>query len=481
MGKPTGFIEYTRESPKARPVGERLTDYEEIYPPLPEDRLQRQAARCMDCGVPFCHGLGCPLWNLIPEFNDLVYRGQWKDALEVLQSTNNFPEITGRICPALCEASCVASVNLEAVSIRQIELQIIEKGFAEGWVKPEPPEHRTGKRVAVVGSGPAGLACAQQLNRAGHTVVVYEQKDRVGGLLRYGIPDFKLDKGVLDRRLRQMEAEGVDFRAGVHIGHDISASYLTRQYAALCLAGGAMKPRDLGVPGRELKGIYLALEYLEQSNRRVAGLPVAPESLIDARGKRVVVIGGGDTGSDCVGTANRQGALSVVQIEILPRPPQDSNPETPWPGWPQILRTSSSHEEGCERYWSVMTRSFSGEDGRVKSLQAVEVTFGAKLDPKVGFQPIEKPGSEFELEADLVLLALGFVHPVHEGMLGELGLEFDRRGNVAVNGDSMTSRPGVFGCGDMSLGASLVVRAIYQGRQAARGIDRYLMGSTDLT
>jgi glutamate synthase (NADPH) small chain len=477
MGKPTGFIDYRRINPKARPVDERLKDYREIYPLLPETELVEQAARCMECGIPFCHGAGCPVRNLIPEFNDLVYRGQWREALDVLHSTNNFPEFTGKVCPAPCETACVAAVNTEAVAIKQIELQIIEKGFEQGWVKPQPPETRTGKRVAVVGSGPAGLACAQQLNRAGHKVVVYEQKDRIGGLLRYGIPDFKLDKSILDRRIGILEAEGIDFRASVKIGSDIAASYLTKKYDAVCLTGGAMHPRDLDVPGRELDGIHFAMTFLEQSNRRVAGDSIDQESLILATGKNVVVIGGGDTGADCVGTANRQGALSVTQLEIMPRPPEKTNSDTPWPRWPNILRSGTSHAEGCRRMWSVTTKSFEGEGGKVKRINATEVTWGGQAG---AFRPIDKPGGEFSLDTDLVLLAMGFIHPVHAGMIDELGLILDRRGNVSVDENLMTSRPGVFSSGDMVMGASLVVRAIYQGRKAAQGIDRWLMGSTSL-
>ncbi len=477
MGKPTGFIDYKRVNPKARPVEERLKDYSEIYPLLNETELTTQAARCMDCGIPFCHGAGCPVRNLIPEFNDLVFRGQWREALEVLHSTNNFPEFTGKICPAPCETACVTAINTDAVAIKQIELQIIEKGFEQGWVKAQPPQVRTGKRVAVVGSGPAGLACAQQLNRAGHTVVVYEQKDRVGGLLRYGIPDFKLDKYVLDRRVKLMQEEGIEFRTSVHIGQDIAATYLARQYDAVCLTGGAMHPRDLEVPGRELAGVHFAMEFLEQSNRRVAGDSLSQESQILAGGKHVIVIGGGDTGADCVGTSNRQGALSVTQLEILPRPPENSNPSTPWPRWPNILRSSTSHAEGCQRMWSVTTKSLEGENGRVKKLTGMEVTWGGAAG---AFRPTEKPGSDFELKADLVLLAMGFVHPVHSGMIEELGLELDKRGNVAVDENLMSSRAGVFGAGDMVMGASLVVRAIYQGRKAAQGIDRWLMGATSL-
>lgn len=480
MAKPTGFMEYGRIDPKSRPVAERLKDYEEIYPLLDEQELQKQAARCMDCGIPFCHGAGCPVRNLIPEFNDLVYRGQWRDALEVLHGTNNFPEFTGKVCPAPCEPACVVAINAEAVAIKQIELQIIEKGFAEGWVKPQPPTVRTGKRVAVVGSGPAGLATAQQLNRAGHTVVVYEQKDRSGGLLRYGIPDFKLEKGLVDRRLRQLGAEGIDFRNNVRIGADIAGSYLARKYDAICLAAGAMQPRDLAVPGRELEGIHFAMEFLEQSNRRIAGDSIPPECEMLATGKHVLVIGGGDTGADCVGTSNRQGARSVTQIEIMPKPPEKENQSTPWPLWPNILRSSTSHDEGCERLWSVMTKSFEGENGRVERVNAVQVAWGGKLDRNTGFRPVEVDGSGFTIRADLVLLAMGFVHPMHGGMVEELGLELDSRGNVKVDESQMTSRAGIFSSGDMVLGASLVVRAIYSGRQTARNIDLFLMDDTEL-
>ncbi len=475
MGKPGGFMEYKRQGPEARPVAERVKDYEEIYPPLPEETLRTQAARCMDCGIPFCQGMGCPVENLIPEFNELIYRNRWREALEVLHSTNNFPEFTGRVCPAPCEPACVVAIHDDPVSIKQIELQIVEKGFEQGWVEPQPPSQETGRRVAVVGSGPSGLACAQQLRRAGHTVVLYEKQDRLGGLLRYGIPDFKLDKGVIDRRLRQLEAEGIEFRTNVDVGTDISARYLVRQYDAVCLAGGAMHPRDLPVPGRELEGVYFAMDFLEQQNRRVAGQTVSGEEEILASGKRVLVIGGGDTGADCVGTSNRQGASEISQLEILPQPPGESNPDTPWPTWPNVLRTSSSHDEGCARYWSRMTTRLEGRDGRVSRLHGVEVEF----DPASG-KLEQKSGTEFEMEADLVLLAMGFVHPVHEGMVNELELIRDSRGNVMVDKNFLSSREKVFSAGDMVRGASLVVHAIFQGRQAARGIDKYLMGETNL-
>jgi len=475
MGKPTGFMEYRREYPKNRPAAERVKDYEELYPHLPEESLRTQAARCMDCGIPFCQGMGCPVENLIPEFNDLIYRGQWREALDVLHSTNNFPEFTGRACPAPCEPACVVAIHDEPVLIKQIELQIIEKGFAEGWVIAHPPNKETGRKVAVVGSGPAGLACAQQLRRAGHTVVVFEQNDRIGGLLRYGIPDFKLDKGILDRRLRLLEAEGIGFESRVQVGRDIAAGYLVRQYDAVCLAGGAMQAREIEVPGRELDGVHLAMDYLEQQNRRAAGDRIPDGRPILATGKRVVIIGGGDTGSDCVGTANRQGAAEVNQLEILPRPPADSNPATPWPMWPQIVRTSTSHEEGCNRRWSVMTTRLTGKDGKVRKLHGVEVDFDRSNGKFAA-----KAGTEFEMDAELVLLAMGFVHPVHEGMVKELGLVLDKRGNVLVDKYFLSSEEKVFSAGDMVRGASLVVHAIYQGRQAARGIDKFLMGETNL-
>jgi glutamate synthase (NADPH/NADH) small chain len=467
-------MEFKRQGPSPRPVGERVKDYEEIYPLMAEEQLRTQAARCMDCGIPFCQGMGCPVENVIPEFNDLIYQNRWREALDVLHSTNNFPEFTGRACPAPCEAACVVAIHDDPVSIKQIELQIIEKGFEQGWVEPQPPTRETGRSVAVVGSGPAGLAAAQQLRRAGHRVVLYEQQDRLGGLLRYGIPDFKLDKGVLERRLRQLKAEGIDFRTNVHIGRDVSAAYLVRQYDAVCLCGGAMYPRDLPVPGRDLDGVHFAMQFLEQQNRRIAGETIPADEEILATGKHVVVIGGGDTGADCVGTCNRQGAASVSQIEILPQPPEGVNPATPWPTWPNVLRTSSSHVEGCNRYWARMTKSLEGKDGRVTRLHGIEVEFDAagKL--------AERKGTEFIMEADLVLLAMGFVHPVHEGMLDELKLIRDNRGNVMVDKNFLSSQEKVFSAGDMVRGASLVVHAIFQGRQAARGIDKFLMGATNL-
>jgi glutamate synthase (NADPH/NADH) small chain len=470
MGKVTGFKEYTREVPSRRPVEERVKDYFEVYQPFPETKVQMQAARCMDCGVPFCH-TGCPLNNIIPDWNDLVYRDRWKEAIRVLHATNNFPEFTGRICPAPCEAACVLGINEPPVTIKTIEKTIIEHAFREGWIVPEPPAHRTGKRVAIVGSGPAGLAAAQQLNRAGHWVTVFEKADRIGGLLRYGIPDFKLEKHVLDRRLRQMEAEGVRFQTSAHVGKNVPVEDLQKEFDVILMAGGAESPRDLKVPGRELKGIHFAMEYLPQQNKRNAGDQV-PDGIL-ATGKHVVIIGGGDTGADCLGTAHRQKAKSVQQFEIMPEPPPDRSPATPWPLWPLQLRTESAHEEGGIRNWSVATTRFTGDvQGNVKLLHAVRV------GPPPKFEPI--PGTEFTLEADLVLLAMGFLGPVKQGMLEQLGVKLDARGNVATDENCMTSVPGVFASGDMRRGQSLVVWAIAEGRRAARGVDKYLMGSTHL-
>ena len=460
MGKPTGFLEYTRELPKRRPPAERIQDWFEIYVDFPEEKIRAQGARCMDCGVPFCH-TGCPLTNIIPDWNDLVYRGRWRDAVRVLHSTNNFPEFTGRICPAPCEAACVLGINEPPVTIKQIEKMIVDRAFAEGWIEAEPPAFETGKRVAIVGSGPAGLAAAQQLRRAGHAVTVFEKNDRMGGLLRYGIPNFKLEKHILDRRLEQMRAEGVEFVPNAHIGRDIPIADLRRGHDAVLLSGGAEQPRDLPVPGRELQGIHFAMEFLGRASR------------VSAAGKRVVIIGGGDTGADCLGTSHRQKAASVHQFELLPQPPPERSPSTPWPMWPMQLRTESSHEEGGHRDWSVSTTRFTGgEQGSVKQLHAVRV------GPPPKFEPV--PGTEFTLEADLVLLAMGFLGPVRGGLLDSLGVKLDARGNVQANENYMTSVPGVFAAGDMRRGQSLVVWAISEGRQAARGIDQYLMGSTRL-
>ena len=477
MGNPTGFLEIGRETPPRRPVKERVRDWHEIYLDLPEDKLRAQGARCMDCGVPFCHQ-GCPLGNIIPDWNDLVYRNRWREALDRLLATNNFPEFTGRLCPAPCEGSCVLGINAKPVTIKQIELEIIERGFREGWIKPEPPLVRTGKSVAVVGSGPAGLAAADQLNRAGHWVTVFERADRIGGLLRYGIPEFKLEKRYLDRRLRLMETEGIAFRTGANVGENIPVEALQRSFDAILLAGGSTLPRDLNVPGRELDGIHFAMEYLPLQNRRCQGDPIPEERFISARGKRVVIIGGGDTGADCLGTAHRQGAASVHQLEVLPAPPKERAWNNPWPLWPNIFRSSSAHEEGGDRDFCVSTTRFSGRNGRVERLHAGRVEFLS--DGNGGQRMQEVAGSGFELEADLVLLAMGFLGPEKNGMLGQLGVAMTARGNVAVNDDKMTSVPGVFAAGDMARGQSLVVWAIAEGRQAARGVDKYLMGSTDL-
>lgn len=502
MGKVTGFLEYAREASQRRPVDERVGDSLEVYLPLGDDALRRQSARCMDCGVPFCHGSspaawpgagprtgtglgaapawlsGCPLGNVVPDFNDLVYRNRWREALQVLHSTNNFPEFTGRLCPAPCESACVLGITSNPVTIKNIECAIVERGFTEGWVAPEPPMTRTGKHVAVVGSGPAGLAAAQQLNRAGHGVTVFERADRLGGLLRYGIPDFKLEKVCLDRRLQLLADEGIRFETNVNVGSDIPRAGLLR-FDAVCLAGGSTQPRDLPIPGRELKGIHFAMDYLRQQNRRVAGDLIASEEQILASGKRVVIIGGGDTGADCLGTAIRQGAREIHQLELLPQPPATRTEQMPWPAYPLILRTEPAHEEGGTRRWSVSTKAFSGQNGHVRKLHAVEVEFGVS-DSRAQRAMTEVPGSEFELEVDLVLLAMGFVHPEHDPLLGTLDVALDARGNVAVDNTTMTSLPGVFAAGDIERGQSLVVWAIAGGRRAAHFIDRYLMGRSNL-
>jgi len=472
MGKITGFIEYAREMPELRPVAERINDYLAVYQPFPEKSLQRQGARCMDCGVPFCH-TGCPLNNVIPDWNDLVYRERWKAAIRALHSTNNFPEFTGRVCPAPCESACVLGINEPPVTIKLIEQSIVERAFHEGWIHPDPPDTRTSKHVAVVGSGPAGLAAAQQLNRAGHSVTVFEKADRLGGLLRYGIPDFKLDKCLLDRRLELMRKEGVKFQTAAHVGRNLPVEHLRRNFDAILLAGGAEQPRDLQAPGRELRGIRFAMEFLPQQNRRCAGERLDFCGEILATGKRVAIIGGGDTGADCLGTALRQKALSVHQFEIMPQPPASRPVQTPWPLWPLILRTETSHEEGGVREWSVATTRFTGDErGNVRTLHAIRV------GPPPDFTPI--PGTEFTLEVDLVLLAMGFLGPSKDGMLEQLSVALDESGNVAAGENHMTSVPGIFAAGDMRRGQSLVVWAIAEGRRAARAIDRYLMGESRL-
>src|SRR5882724_4829498 len=472
MGKATGFLEYQRELPSRRPVDERIHDWFEIYQDFPEDKVRTQGARCMDCGLPFCH-TGCPLNNIIPDWNDLVFRDRWKDAIRVLHATNNFPEFTGRICPAPCEAACVLGINEPPVTIKQIEKTVVDRGFEEGWIVPEPPPFRTGKRVAVIGSGPAGLAASQQLARAGHDVSLFEKNDRIGGLLRYGIPNFKMEKHLIDRRMRQMEAEGVRFVTNAHVGRNIPVDDLRRDYDALLLTGGAEWSRDLKIPGRELKGIHFAMEFLPQQNRRCEGDTVPDEGAILATGKRVVIIGGGDTGADCLGTSHRQRAASVHQFELMPEPPKDRAPQTPWPLWPMQLRVESSHEEGGRREWAISTTKFTGDEhGNVKQLHTVRVGSPPK------FEPI--PGTEQIIEADLVLLAMGFMGPVRGGMLDQLGVKLDPRGNVAVGEDWMSSVPGVFAAGDIRRGQSLVVWAISEGRKAARAVDQFLMGETRL-
>ena len=472
MGKVTGFMEITREVPLRRPPAERINDWFEIYLPFPEDKIRAQGARCMDCGVPFCH-TGCPLTNIIPDWNDLVYRGRWKEAVRQLHATNNFPEFTGRICPAPCEAACVLGINEPAVTIKQIEKTIVDRAFEEGFIRPEPAAVRTGKRVAIVGSGPAGLAAAQQLARAGHDVTVFEKSDRIGGLLRYGIPNFKMEKHLIDRRLEQMRAEGVRFQTNAHVGVNFPVEELRRDVDALLLAGGAEWPRDLPVAGRELKGIHFAMEFLPQQNRRCEGDTVAADGAILATGKRVVIIGGGDTGADCLGTSHRQKAAHITQFELLPKPPDERSPSTPWPLWPMQLRSESSHEEGGIRDWSVSTVKFTGDDrGHVRQLHAMRV------GPPPKFEPI--PGTEFTMDVDLVLLAMGFLGPVKNGMIEQLGVTLDARGNVATDESYMSSVTGVFAAGDTRRGQSLVVWAIAEGRKAARAIDLYLMGETKL-
>ena len=472
VNRKKAFVDRPRKSRETRPVAERVKDYREVYREPSEGDIIGQASRCMDCGIPFCHASGCPLANIIPELNDQVGEGRWKEACDLLHTTSNFPEFTGRLCPALCEAACTLGVGFEPVTIRDVELEVVERGWRDGYIVPRPPEKRTGRKVAVVGSGPAGLVAAQILNWAGHRVTVFESDDRVGGFLRYGVPDFKLEKWVIDRRVDLLVQEGIIFETGVNVGEDVSAHYLLEKFDAVCLCAGSREPRDLPIPGRELKGVYLALEYLGQSNRRQMGDAVSPEELIDAKGKVVVILGGGDTGADCVGTANRQGARKVWQFELLPEPPRTRTDEMPWPSYPAILRSSTSHEEGCEQRWSIQTKEFLGANGALTGLRACELDW--TKDEGGAWRMQERPGSEFTQEADLVLLALGFVRPDHDRLLTDLGVEFDARGNVRIDAGYMSSVDRVFAAGDVTMGASLIVRAMNAGRQMAEAVKRYL-------
>jgi glutamate synthase (NADPH/NADH) small chain len=481
MGLATGFLEIERKDRSYEPVEQRLKNYKEFVLPMAPAEVSRQGARCMDCGIPYCHN-GCPVNNIIPQFNELVRRDRWKDALEVLHSTNNFPEFTGRICPAPCEASCTLNIDDNPVTIKSIECAIVDRGWQEGWIQPLVPVQKTGKRVAVVGSGPAGLSCAQQLARAGHSVTLFEKADRVGGLLRYGIPDFKMEKHHIDRRMRQMEAEGVEFRTGVEVGATLSIKSLLEGYDAVALTGGAELPRDLEVPGRELSGIHFAMDFLTQQNKRNAGddeARAAPRGTLTAKGKHVIVIGGGDTGSDCVGTSNRHGAASVTQLEVMPQPPVHENKALTWPDWPLKMRTSSSHEEGAARDFAVLTKRAVGSNGKIEALECVRVEWVKGADGRMAMQ--EVAGSTFELRADLVLLAMGFLGPRRPGLVEQAGVALDPRGNVAANvKDYQTSVPRLFSAGDMRRGQSLVVWAIREGRQCARSIDESLMGASTL-
>jgi glutamate synthase (NADPH/NADH) small chain len=477
MGQIDGFMKFDREMPKSRDTKERIKDYKEVYTPLDKEKVKQQASRCMDCGVPFCHN-GCPLGNNIPDFNDAVYQGKWEDAIRILSSTNNFPEFTGRICPAPCEASCVLSINNKPVTIEYIEKTIAEQAFEKGYIKANPPKARTGKRIAVVGSGPAGLAAAAQLNKAGHWVTVFERSDRIGGLLRYGIPDFKLEKTVLDRRIKLMEQEGVIFRTNAHVGVNISAKHLKEEFDATLICGGASAPRDLPIPGRQFKGVHFAMEFLTQQNKRVAGDRIFSGEIL-ANAKNVLVIGGGDTGSDCVGTSNRQLAKSVTQIELLAKPPLTRNDDNnPWPLWPMVLMTSSSHEEGVQRQWAILTKEFLGDAmGRLTGLKVVDITWGVNAQGKMGFEEI--PGSEKIIPCELALLAIGFTGAEKGGMVEELKLELDERGNIKSQ-NYRTTQEGIFAAGDIRRGQSLVVWAISEGREAARAIDTWLMGESAL-
>ncbi len=475
MGKPTGFKEISRELPKRRPVELRILDWNEVYLDMSDKKLSDQGARCMDCGIPFCNN-GCPLGNIIPDWNDLVYKNRWQDALQMLFKTNNFPEFTGRICPAPCEEACVLGINEKPVTIKLIEQNIIDRAWRDGYVKPHIPEKRTGKRVAVVGSGPAGLACAAQLNKAGHTVTVFERADRIGGLLMYGIPNFKLEKVIIERRIKLMEEEGITFKTNANVGFNIKVEDLRKDFDAIVLCGGATASRDLKVPGRELQGTHLAMDYLPQSNKVNLGDQI--ENQILATGKHVIILGGGDTGADCLGTAHRQGAKSIHQFELLPKPPDARNNDMPWPYWPMILRSGSAHEEGGIRDWAINTKSFSGENGVVKKLHGVRVQW--TKDDKGAWKMYELPGTDFEMPCDLCLLALGFVGPEQPGPIQQLGLKLDNRGNVIADANYMTNVEGVFAAGDLRRGQSLVVWAISEGRCAAHGVDTYLMGKSDL-
>ncbi|HHJ20926.1 MAG TPA: glutamate synthase subunit beta [Gammaproteobacteria bacterium] len=481
MGKPTGFLEISRQDRQYKPVAERIRHFSEFVIPLKEAATQSQGARCMDCGIPFCHQ-GCPVNNNIPDWNDQVYRGEWQQALETLHSTNNFPEMTGRVCPAPCQESCTLNLIDDPVTIKTIECAIVDKGWEEGWIEPQVPRHSTGKRIAVIGSGPAGMAAAQQLARVGHQVIVFERQERIGGLLRFGIPDFKLDKKLIDRRISQMMAEGVKFRTNAHVGVNVSAKSLVDDFDAVILTGGSEQPRDLPITGRELDGVHFAMDFLRSNSKRVQGMDVPDDQFISAEGKHVVVIGGGDTGSDCIGTSTRHGAASVTQIEILPQPPEKEDKALTWPDWPQKMRTSTSQEEGCTRMFSVATKEFVGENGKLKALKCIKVSW--EKDDNGQWQMSEVPGSEFELKAELATLAMGFVHPVHEGMIKELDLDLDGRGNIKGLTEGRdaykTSIESVFAAGDMRRGQSLVVWAIREGRQCAHAVDEYLMGESEL-
>ncbi|MEX1241619.1 MAG: glutamate synthase subunit beta [Cyclobacteriaceae bacterium] len=480
MGQIDGFMKYKREMPKSRDPKERIKDYKEVYTALDKEKVKENATRCMDCGVPFCHS-GCPLGNNIPDFNEAVYQDRWEEAIQILSSTNNFPDFTGRICPAPCEASCVLSINNDSVTIEYIEKVIAEKAFEKGYIKPTPPKFRTGKRIAIVGSGPAGLAAAAQLNKAGHWVTVFERSDRIGGLLRYGIPDFKLEKHVIDRRIRLMEQEGIIFRTNSHVGVNVSAAHLDDEFDAMVLCGGASAPRDLSIPGRDLKGVHFAMDFLPQQNKRVAGDRIISNDIfaedILATGKKVIVIGGGDTGSDCVGTSNRQAARTVTQIELLSKPPLTRSADNPWPLWPMVLMTSSSQEEGVDRKWAILTREFIGDNGKLTGLKVVDIVLGPNSQGKMGFQ--EVAGSERIIPCELALLAVGFIGAEKGGMIDELNIELDERGNIRTQ-NYMSTREGIFAAGDIRRGQSLVVWAISEGREAARAVDIWLMGTSDL-